>query len=334
MKKYTEWNKNLLKNQFMYSQLNSEFIEDYYRLKLILAKEIIIFPKTKIEEEIQAAIAFEDFAEDIRIFEKLKNLLCDEKNLSLDEFNISLSTILSFTHDFYSSLENKEFSKMFQKVFKHRNDNLMFSNERSMEVYLPNHKYAYIRTAKDDTIQDFTNIIHEYGHAVADLINDHFNILEYPLIELPSIFFTLISLDKLNKNFEDLEEEIRKFKIQEIKTILNYSKHIRIFNDYCQKNNVKSMHKLKKALKYVYGIRANEIKYIMSTTNIERYTYVIPYLIAIELYKQYQKDPELALHKLKELILINESDNYIVDLQDMGINLNENSEEYVRSLKR
>lgn len=63
----------------------------------------------------------------------------------------------------------------------------------------------------------------------------------------------------------------------------------------------------------------------------EKYMYLISFLVVIELLSN--NDFELAKYKLNQILVSDCIDNYVLYLYDMGIILNENSNEYISSIR-
>ena len=73
---------------------------------------------------------------------------------------------------------------------------------------------------------------------------------------------------------------------------------------------------------------------ILNATIQEKVSYIIPFLVMIELYDMHYSDRERCMYILKELINMNETDDYIKYLDTLGIHINEHAEDYVEEQKK
>lgn len=345
--KYNSWNLtklNKLKKQLQdeFFRTNNDFLlDELYLIEQIINDNISLFslPMT-FQEKIQ---------NDIIVMERYNYFLDSINNLinsktcipALEDYNLEIyktlncSYVLGFTHDFYNSLDH-EIASLFNQEFKNRKDNIQFTNKRSYSTYLPHSKQSFINITRNKTVEDFINCVHEYGHSISDRIKFRENYYNnYPFVELASIFFSLLAYDRLMDDFEDMDNDVIKLKVIEAKTIEKNAIMINLFNKYYQENNlILSRKKTTKDMKRKLNKKILFIKELLEVSNIERYSYVIPYMLAIELYMIYLEDPEKSIYLLKEIIKMEEQDNYLIKLENMNIQISQNTSEFFKTLKK
>lgn len=347
--KFQEWNESVILTQ--QQEIMKEYLETQNRsllldteiLSSLLSKNYVPFImsdsyKDRFEEDITSFIMFEPFFEEIEEFSKIKRYIPIKDYVVLDELNISSSELISFVHDFYLGLDNELF-RYFKNVFKERKNNLMFSDDRSIQIYSPNLDYSYINVQKTDTIQDYINITHEYMHSICDRMYFRHNDDKYPFDETASTFVELLVLDLLeniygfNVGYTDSVIEVNKLKANQSLLIANYSKYILIEASYL--SQVEELKSKKTAIKEMAKMTKQKITTIydiMSNSAYEKYLYTIAYITALELFALYKVDPEKALYKLKQIINMPPKENYYAELLEMNILLNDNSKAYIKNI--
>ena len=355
---YKKWNEQQIKEQIdrlltMYMLTNdNDYLLDVELCNRLIDSDLLMFPiyesfKEHMAEETETYIKFQPFYDSIKTFAGYKGAL-NLKLKELNEYDISISELLSFVHDFYASLDHDLF-RVFKKVFNERKNNLQFTKNRSITAFIPHLHYSYININKDDTINDYLNIVHKYMHAICDNMyyrRDYTS--NYPFIELPSLLMELIAYDWLadgfTSSYEDDNgnvvinnmwlEDIMVSKGQTAATILKYAKYNLIESDYLSKvDRFRRKRETLREMKKMTNTKATTIYDLMKTSSLERTTYSIAYITAIELYYLYLEDPERALYVLKELIMMDNKENYERELEHRGINLNEHAKKHLKSIR-
>ena len=344
--KYNNWNltklintKKLLQDDFMQTN-NESILDDLYLIEQIINDSISLFPipisfYEKIQNDIIVMEQYDYFLESINKLINAKTYIPSLEDYKLERYQtLNCSFILGFTHDFYNSLDH-DIASLFNHEFKNRKDNIRFTNKRSSSIYLPYSKQSYINIARNKTVEDFINCIHEYGHVIADQIRFRENYYNYPFVELASMFFSLLAYDRLIYDFEDMDKDVVKLRVVEAKTNEKNALMINLFNIYYNENDlILSRKKTTKDMKRKLNKKILFIKELLEMSNIERYSYVLPYMVAIELYMTYLEDPEKAFYLLKEIIKMDEQDNYLIKLEDMNIHISQSTTEFFKTLKK
>lgn len=346
MSKYSKWDKQQLLhyyNELIQRYIDSnntdkEVLRDIASLDKLIKGPLhpFIKPETikgRIYEDRMFLLKNQRFIKDIEKFKELSHALKNKKNLTVEERNISNSILLSVTHDFYNSLDNS-IAKHFNKIFKDRKENLMFSSNPSTSIYLPTLGTGYINSERNNTICDFVYLIHEYAHLIQERIKFREDYLNYPLNEMFPLLMEMIALDFLEDTFEDFEEDAKTVKIARMKTNLKYASD------------------LLKEYKYIYTVDTSKrtrdmIADMATTTNLsrresfellnisaeEKLAFVIPTILDIELYYLFYFDRDRCMDLIYKLINIDNID-YRKYIKDSGIVLNQHSKTYIKEIKR
>ena len=206
---------------------------------------------------------------------------------------------------------------------------------RNYMTYLTHINYAYINIHKTDTIEDFTNLVHEYAHTIADQMRYRPRYGKYPFIELLPLLMEEIALDEIIRCFDGLEQEVFKADAFETKIVLKYAKETSLQENYLTTENTNLERKqfINNMAHFTNNTKAKTEK-ILNTTIQEKVSYIIPFLVMIELYDMHYSDRERCMYILKELINMNETDDYIKYLDTLGIHINEHAEDYVEEQKK
>ena len=348
---YKKWNKETLNEQIKYvtkklyetpsrelaATLNT--LEDLKNNKPSIFspennfEEQISYDKSLLKEQIQ-------FLPDIEKFAKLDDNYHEKINGNLTIRTIPNRILLSYVHDFYNSID-RDFAKYFNKVFKERKRNLRLSTNnatgynRNYMNYLYTINYAYINIHIEHTIEDFFNIIHEYAHAIADQMYYRHRYGKYPFIELLPLLMEEIAYDEVINTFEDMDDDVLIVNAVSTKTVLKYAKELILQKDYLSvvDKSLERKQFVNNLAEYSHNTKT-KIEKILNTTIQEKISYIIPYIVMIELYDMYYDDPEKALYTTKKIVTMDEVDDYISYLNNLGINLNEHTEIYVEDQRQ
>ena len=348
---YNKWNKNKLNTQIkQVTKLFDENPTQEYAATLNTLEDLKNNTPRIFEQEERFD---EQFLQDKSLVYKNSEFLSEiDKFAKLDEqFNIkSVSelkkrdiynrTLVSFLHDFYNSID-RELAKYFNRIYKERKNNLRLTNNkadgynRNYAYYLNTINYAYINICLTSTIDDFIGIIHEYAHTIADQMHFRPRYGKYPFIELLPLLMQEIACDELIRCFEDFDEDVINSDICTTKTVLQFAKELLLQSDYlCVVNSVPERKQfINNFANYSNNTKAKTEK-ILNISIQEKISYVIPFILMIELYNMYYEDPEKCMYVTKKIITMDEVENYVTYLKALGINLNENSEEYISCQKR
>jgi len=276
------------------------------------------------------------FINDINKFASLSKIMKDLEYKYIDTWNIPMSSLFSFVHDFYNSLD-KEIAKYFNRIFKERRNNFKLSNYRSCMLTIRSLNYSYLNVERGDTITVYLSMVHEYAHAIADayLQRDTLTSDKYPYVEYFPLLIELLALDRLNDVFYDLEDDTTIIKKEKLNLMLSYAKDISIESYYLETlNSFKNKKDTINDLKNMTNLSRRYFKDMFSTIAREKLTYLIPYMAAIESYYQFQEDPKLAIENAKTIIKLPRAKEYRSILDKLDLNLNEHSQEFATDVKK
>ena len=165
------------------------------RYLLGIYDNFMFFKYQKSDEQIfsilqERATIYNDIWKD----EKLRLKKTQEVDFSLDE-------ALEIMHDFYME-QSDTFKKAFLQLFKEQSNIINVSDSDSYTFYISIFKQTYINITKDKTMNFLSDLVHEFAHGMASVINEDFNNNKnYSLItEVNSIYFQKKFLDYLFKN--------------------------------------------------------------------------------------------------------------------------------------
>lgn len=345
---YKRWDKNKIRQQVKYLKSRYKhtkdvrFLIDAQHLETLLTIPSNLFEvfstpttfKDGLLEDFKALELYYDFLDDIKEFsannaDKFKDL----KPFEVDHIaNLTPSLLFSFLKDFFYDFD-KEFGEIYESIHKERQHNLMFSEDRSISYYVPALEYSYINITKNDTVDDFLNAVHEYTHAIVDRLYFRLSEEEYPFTELVSIFMEMIAADYIKEAYLGMDEDINTSQLSGAKKITVYAENISIQHNYfLAKEETNTRKEFVQDITKMSGKTNSYIKRLLSKTAMEKLTYTIPYLTAIELYYLYKSDKERCVELIKYLIYVSYRENYNVDLVDNGIILNTHSTEWIDTL--
>lgn len=340
MNDYTSWNLKNFKKQITQSKGIDSF--DSSVLSDMLHNEISPFNfndsfKNVMLLDIKTMYEYQYFMPEIENFAAMRNHHRIDNPLILDSFDFSYKELFEFTREFFKT-KDPNWYKIFNLVFNERKNNLQFSDDeydRSYEIYFPSINYNYINIKYDQSIETFFRMVHEYTHAIADRLKyrrSYYN--HYPFVELPSLFMELIASDEINSTYIGLNNDVKTYNLASIKTMSRYADDLLTLNDYIINSSViKEYNDTVKDAMRITGESKEYIEYLLEMSSVERLMYVIPYLVAIELYYIYKKDPEKAFSILNELIMLDSID-YSKVLEAYDIHLNENTSRFIKHIKK
>ena len=316
-----------LENQLDIGVLEALIYED------ITPHELLDDFKSQLREDIFNLVNLGNFMMDIDKFSRL-NRFIDKNNLSdlmyreynLDEFHEIMNEVFKI---------DKTYLKIFNNIYKENKNNLKFTEERCYSIYIDQLKYSYINIELFNNIEDVFNITHEYAHSISDSIRYHRHSDEYPFVELLPAFIFFITRDELLKN-KKLAEDVTNVEATEFCVHNTYAREL--VKECIYLTGIESNQRRRDVIKYIskkYNKKKTDIMRLFEQSTLEKLVYVIPYLVALELYNEYKFDKESAIYKLNKIITLDDNlEDYYKELKDLNINLNNTSEEYIKDLNK
>ena len=348
---YKKWNKNKIIEQLklltkmVYRNPSPELAIAINTLDDLLNNQPNLFtPEERFDQQVKQDVNLvhnhSEFMPYIREFSKHSKSFNTSRIPPLEVLDIPTRQLTAFVHDFYNSID-RDFAKYFNRIFKERYNNLRITTNnidgfnRNYVTYIDSLKYAYINIYKSNTIDDFTGLVHEYAHTIADQFRYRSHYGKYPFIELLPILMEELAYDELIRCFDGLEFEVFKSDAYSIGTILKFTEEIVLQEDYLSKNNPDLPRKqfINSMAHYTNNTKSKTEK-ILNITLQEKLSYVIPFLVAIELYNMMYEDREKCLYITKKIITMDECNDYISYLDSLGIHINETSDEYIEEQKK
>lgn len=349
--KYVSWNKDKINEQLailnrLYRHtLDEDILNDIELLQTAKSYELSPFQYdgTYRDQFMESVYAMEDnqpFLRDITMFSKLDAIL-QRKLIGLeDEYKISTKDLLEFIHDFYTKLD-PELANIFLSIFRERRDNLKFTEDRGITFTVDKLSYSYIAISRNSVVADYVNAIHEYAHAIADRLYYRSNYNEgYPFIELMPLFMEFIACDKMMADFENVSRDVTGYKASELDNFIQYARSIDAMHKYLRRINYNEQllprHKREIIRDMMIKLRTGkeEVLTVLDVSALERISYLIPYMTAIELYYLYKLDPEKSLYTLKGLITMEEREDYYGELVSRDIFLNAHAKKLTLDINR
>lgn len=294
------------------------------------------FPATfreQLMEDMLAIEAYQDFLFDVKVFSENAPVFhgFDVGAVNVMK-NITPNMIFKFLKEFFQQFDS-EFGKTFYYVYRERFHNIKFSNNRPISYHLPSIPYSYLNLSREHTIEDFLNAVHEYTHAIVDHLCYHDSSIDYPFGELVSVFMELVAADYLMEEYSKLDKDVNTLRLSSCKNLVIYAENISIEHDYF--SAPREIDDWKKAVQSIQDISGKSKRYIrnlLQTTALEKLSYTVPYITAIELYYLYLQDKKTCIKVLKYLIYLEANGNYNEKLKECGILLNTHSTDWVDTL--
>lgn len=263
------------------------------------------------------------------------NLYQDSYNPSYTTFNMSNKEVLDEVCCFLSKFGDF-FTKALLSMSNNKNFYLEFNDDAicSESYFIDNNdNETYVIIKNHNNICKFTNAVHELQHCI-DVFNNRLFISNILIRESSALFMEMIGADYFAKNtklFNDGNERKR-----ELHSIIN----IMVFNLYhktqllkfANLNMDKSQQELLDLFDKKLHITEHGLDILTRTTLNEDYTYVIAYIIAIELYNVYKQDEEKAIYILINIIMYGTDDNIYDLLENYGIKICQNVMKYEKKL--
>ncbi len=217
---------------------------------------------------------------------------------------------LSLVYEFYSKFDSELF-EYFLSVYNDRNGTLRFlKNRDDNEIKATDGNTCFIDGVKKNfiTIYDSTPLdtyactIHEYGHAIQNIINPEVSYDERNdfFLEVAAIFPELVAIYESDGNFTQLEKDYALYTT--CVTYINYAEFLTLHTPLVNEWSAHSYTMSKgffKSIKNNYIMDKECFENTLLTTIEEEGVYVISFIVALELFSIYKKDKKKALELFK-----------------------------------
>lgn len=257
---------------------------------------------------------------------------------------------LTHTREFYKLFDDELF-EIFKKAesnsyisFPKENSELLPTLSDGRTYFIDGVKTNMILVKNSRDARMYSNLVHEFGHAIKNLITPtaaYSNEFDY-FSEVPSIFPELVSLEENVSNYPDL-----------VMKYLKYDSLVEYYNvAYLLSSHKYIDYQLKKAkyminpsffatLREEEAIDRKDFYKSIKTDIAQDGTYVLSYIVSLELLNLYRRDKKEALKRFKEILRIMPSPSYlgeVMNIVPLNVNAKEESErvfdELILSLKK
>lgn len=279
----------------------------------------------------------------IRDFSDFGETLDVKPNTELPTINVSTSSILTVSKDFYDGIGGI-FSEQYSKMATNFRDRLHI-RRLSPKVVTCGQTYSVYKTditfvelGVNQTAQDYVSAIHEFGHGISCAINPvaMYDFGKYCFIELESLFFELLGLDYLSDKMS-LEKDSFDISMQVLKDYI-YSAQLIVSKldayNTLDGNQLYNKNIFRSYLINEVGCNKLAVNDVLRTYIRDYFHYIISYLTAIELYLIYQSDNKLALDLLFKIITCEYkySADYLHYIKSLGLEPGKNIDKYLEIL--
>ena len=242
---------------------------------------------------------------------------------------LSTGEIMHLVERFYKSFD-EELYKYFLEVYNDRENSLRFltldeSKDNKTDgttLFIDGVRKNFITVYETDPVGTFGCAVHEYGHAIANLINPEvsYSDREDFFVEVASIFPELVALYENGFGFDTIQVLYSLYTT--LVTYVNNAEylclHTPVINAWADN-------------KHVMGSRffdelESTYEEVLSTTIEDQGVYVISYSVALELLNIYRKDKKQALDLFKRFLTYPANEDILTFVME-NITVNKNVSE-------
>lgn len=224
---------------------------------------------------------------------------------------VSFEHILSMVDTFYKDFDD-ELYQYFLQVYNDRDGTVrcMPINENETKtdgttLFIDGVKKNFISIYETTPVSTYACTVHEYGHAIANLINPEVSYADREdlFTEVASIFPELVALYDNGFNFDTIQVLYSLYTT--LVTYINSAEylclHTPIVNAWAENKHVMG-NKFFDDLEEGYDIDDECFEESLSTTIEDEGIYVISYIVSLELLNIYKKDKKQALELFKRFL--------------------------------
>ena len=250
--------------------------------------------------------------------------------------NISSAKIMSFVDTFYKEFD-EELYEYFLQVYRDKEKSLRFlpldeSKDNKTDgntLFIDGVRKNFITVYETTPIGTYECAVHEYGHAIANLINPQVSYTEREdfFVEVASIFPELVALYENHCNFDEIQ--ILYSLYTTLVTYVNNAEylclHMPVINAWADNKYVMGR-KFFDELDKNYDIDEECFEEILTTTIEDQGVYVISYIVALELFNIYKKNKKEALELFKKFLKYPANEDILTFVVE-NISINEHASE-------
>ena len=235
-------------------------------------------------------------------------------------------------NDFYRTFGNDIYN-IFFKLLKNKHRMINFNPDLDtyegnfLNIRRINSSYLEIGSNGDNKEEMLNTLTHESGHFIgANLSPRRYGRDRF--LEIESLFFELLGCDYYAKKLDSDYFRDR----PKTKAVFHYN---------CGKNNLITKNAVDKTFEklptvsnpysYFTSLVKDRNEYLQGLNIDNNMTYLYSYLIAVELYELYQKDPDKAMYALKRIVSYDRGKSELQRI-DENIDINKNIKKYTKKL--
>lgn len=249
---------------------------------------------------------------------------------------LSTGEIMQLVDKFYKNFD-EDLYKYFLEVYNDRENSLRFltlddSKDNKTDgttLFIDGVRKNFITVYETDTIGTFGCAVHEYGHAIANLINPEasYSDREDFFVEVAAIFPELVALYENGFGFDTIKVLYSLYTT--LVTYVNNAEylclHTPVINAWADNKYVMG-NRFFDELESAYDIDDECFDEVLSTTIEDQGIYVISYTVALELLNIYRKDKKRALELFKKFLTYPANEDILTFVME-NIAVNEHTSE-------
>lgn len=249
---------------------------------------------------------------------------------------------LSLVYKFYSELDNELFD-YFLSVYNDRNGTLRFLKKEETDkdkdsdgntYFIDGVRKNFITVYDTTPLGTYACTVHEYGHAIQNLINPETSYEECNgfFLEVASIFPELVAIYENGGDFSQLEKAYVLYTtcITYIDCAEFITLHTPLINEWADHNYIMSKDFFK-IIDENYNIDKECFENTIHTTIEEDGVYVISFIVSLELFHIYKKDKKKALELFKGFLKYPANQDILVYVKE-NFELNKHVSEEIENI--
>ncbi len=247
-------------------------------------------------------------------FDKVMPNLFPLKKLAIDHVEL-----VDLLFDFFEELDKNWFN-IFYKLCADENF-IAFSENPSFSVYFPNSQTWICNVKQTGTIAEASDLAHEFGHGIQDVIGKKKKLYtpDTILVELFPLLMERLFLDYL-KRHGYAEDQCDQHLLLTFNSIINEASSVatkyEITNMLPTMSNIRNLRRVLRR-KLDVNMSDEELMELFATSAKKEIHYVMPYIVANNLYNIYLQDRDLFVHHVNKLL--NAKDNTIEVAQKLNV---------------
>ena len=235
---------------------------------------------------------------------------------------LSQSNVLSLVNNFYQGFDEElyayflrayedrfNFVKFFKNKIKSNNDCNGYT------LFIDGVQKNFIAISETAPIETYACAIHEYGHAIHNLINPQISYTDNNnfFVEIASIFPEMVAIYENQPNFSPLQQSYYLYSLflsyyDSAELLCLHTPVINLWKECNFKFNFKFFHELKK----YYDIDYKCFKELSCNIIDDEGIYILSYIISLELFHIYKQDKKRALELFKKILKYPVTDDLLV----------------------